>query len=193
MDRLGVVTVAAQSGISDRELVTACLGGDQDAWSTLIDRYKRLVYSIPVRAGLPGDEAADIFQAVCLDLVTALPSLREPAALPKWLIETTSRRCWRHKRRLARTPTHGEAEDEPAVPAMAARVILELQQAQALRAAVWQLPPRCRALVEMLFFEAPPRPYRDVAARLGVAEGSIGFIRGRCLKRLRASLRSAGL
>jgi len=47
--------------------------------------------------------------------------------------------------------------------------------------------------VEMLFFETPPRAYRDVAASLGLAEGSIGFIRGRCLTRLRVSLRRAGL
>ena len=33
----------------------------------------------------------------------------------------------------------------------------------------------------MLFFETPARPYQEVARRLGLAAGSIGFIRGRCL------------
>jgi hypothetical protein len=44
----------------------------------------------------------------------------------------------------------------------------------------------------MLFFEAPPRPYQQVAAALGLATGSIGFIRGRCLARLRRQLEQLG-
>jgi DNA-directed RNA polymerase specialized sigma24 family protein len=48
-------------------------------------------------------------------------------------------------------------------------------------------------MVRMLFFETPPRPYRDVAAALGVATGSIGFLRSRCLDRLRTALDRIGL
>jgi len=35
-------------------------------------------------------------------------------------------------------------------------------------------------------------PYNDVARRLHLATGSIGFIRGRCLKRLRKLLEEKG-
>jgi len=38
-----------------------------------------------------------------------------------------------------------------------------------------------------------PVSYREVAARLGLATGSIGFIRGRCLKRLERSLAKWGM
>jgi hypothetical protein len=44
----------------------------------------------------------------------------------------------------------------------------------------------------MLFFENPARPYPEVAASLGIATGSVGFIRRRCLDRLKASLEAAG-
>ncbi len=50
----------------------------------LVDRYKGLIYSIPVRMGATPQDAADIFQAVCLDLFNELPELREagsPAGL----------------------------------------------------------------------------------------------------------------
>ena len=40
----------------------------------------------------------------------------------------------------------------------------------------------------MLFYEQPARPYADIARSLGLAEGSIGFIRGRCLGKLRKLL-----
>ena len=40
--------------------------------------------------------------------------------------------------------------------------------------------------------EHPPVPYNEVARRLNLATGSIGFIRGRCLKRLKKLLQEKG-
>ncbi len=54
------------------------------------------------------------------------------------------------------------------------------------------MPARCQRLVEMLFFEQPPRPYEEVARELGLAEGSIGFTRGKCLERLRKLVQEMG-
>jgi RNA polymerase sigma factor (sigma-70 family) len=72
------------------------------------------------------------------------------------------------------------------------RVLEEVQREQAVRQAVASLPPRCREMMRLLFYEQPPLPYNEVARRLGLATGSIGFIRGRCLKKLRAQLKAAG-
>jgi hypothetical protein len=47
-------------------------------------------------------------------------------------------------------------------------------------------------MIRLLFYHQPPIPYQDVARRLGLATGSIGFIRGRCLERLARSLEKAG-
>ena len=44
----------------------------------------------------------------------------------------------------------------------------------------------------MLFFETPARPYDEIAKELGLATGSIGFIRGRCLAQLRKQLEKKG-
>ena len=35
---------------NDTRLVKACLAGDEEAWSVLIDKYKALIYSIPARS-----------------------------------------------------------------------------------------------------------------------------------------------
>ncbi len=72
----------------------------------------------------------------------------------------------------------------------AARIQEEIEREQSLRSAVARLPPRCQELVRMLFYTDPPISYGEAASRLGLAEGSIGFIRGRCLKKLRAELES---
>jgi DNA-directed RNA polymerase specialized sigma24 family protein len=77
--------------------VRECCKGNERAWSALIDKYKNLIFSIPIKFGLTRDDAADIFQAVCLDLLSSLPQLREPAALPKWIMQTTYHKCLRRK------------------------------------------------------------------------------------------------
>ena len=181
---------------TDTELVSACLSGDEQAWSELIDRYNRLIFSIPLKQGLNRDEAADIFQAVCLDLVAELPRLRDPQALPAWLIQTTLHKVSKWRRRNDRyVPDEGtHTENAPAPEAdMPDALIREVQQSQALRDAVAALSDRCQRMVQMLFFETPARPYKDVASALGVATGSIGFLRSRCLDRLRSALEGIGL
>jgi RNA polymerase sigma factor (sigma-70 family) len=181
-------------GTDDRELVDACLKGDEKAWGDLIDRYSRLIFSIPLRYGLARDDAADVFQAVCLDLVTGLPQLRDAQALPAWLMQTTVHKVLRWKKRGERFADDDSALMDMTAPAATPDEIIErAEREQALRDAIDDLPVRCRVMVQMLFFETPAVPYRDVAARLGLARGSIGFMRSRCLDRLRAALERIGV
>ena len=95
-----VLTSAAKKppgASSDARLVKDCLAGSEDAWSLLIEKYKSLIYSIPVKYGLPPQEAADVFQATCVELLARLPELREPRALAKWLMQVAHHQCYRWK------------------------------------------------------------------------------------------------
>ena len=179
---------------SDTRLVKACLTGDEEAWSLLIDKYKALIYSIPVKYGLSRQEAADVFQATCTELLVRLPELREPRALPKWLMQVAHHESYRWKRQSQRTVSRDAETDlpEPTTPAIAESLFQQTQEEQMLREAMTVLTPQCRRLVELLFFETPSRPYSEVAAELGLAVGSIGFTRQKCLERLRARLDELG-
>jgi RNA polymerase sigma factor (sigma-70 family) len=181
---------------TDHELVAACLNGDEAAWHQLIDRYTRLIYATALKPGLTREEATDIFQAVCLDLVNELPRLRDPQALPMWLMQVTRHKAVKWKRKSERY-VQDEASRREQMPApdqdMPDSFITDLQKTQAVREAVGALSSRCRQMVHMLFFEDTPRPYREVASELGVAVGSIGFLRSRCLDKLRAALERIGL
>ena len=188
------VKTAHETQWKDDGLVRACCKGDADAWSALIDKYKNLIFSIPIKFGLPRDDAADIFQAVCAELIVRLPELRRPQALPKWLMQTTYHQCLRWKKdRLDLFDDAQQIETKP-VPTkeLPEELLSELQSEQAVREAIAQLPERCNRMVVMLFFEDPPRPYEEVAKELQLATGSIGFIRGRCLKKLRQLLQEKG-
>jgi len=179
---------------SDTRLVKACLTGDEEAWSSLIDKYKALIYSIPVKYGLSQQEAADVFQATCTELLVRLPELREPRALPKWLMQVAHHESYRWKRQSQRTVSRDAETDlpEPTTPAIAESLFQQTQEEQMLREAMTVLTPQCHRLVELLFFETPARPYSEVAAELGLAVGSIGFTRQKCLERLRARLDELG-
>ena len=178
----------------DTRLVKECLAGNEEAWSLLIDKYKALIFSIPVKYSLPPHEAADVFQLTCMELLTRLPQLREPRALPKWLMQVAHHQCYRVKRQQQRLVSRDADPDmpDPETPAIAETLVQQTQEEQLLREAVGSLTPQCRRLVELLFFETPPRPYAEVAAELGLALGSIGFTRQKCIERLRRNLDELG-
>lgn len=181
---------------SDQRLVASCLKGDERAWGVLVEKYKSLVYSIAIKYGAPPDEAADIFQTVWVDVYKELGSLKKQGSLRSWLISITRHKCyhWRQKRQRESLRSSGVADLE-ADPRHAVDPVSldELERDQLVREAVFALPARCRELIQLLFYSHPPMRYREVAQRLGLAVGSIGFIRGRCLKRLQKNLEKRGL
>jgi len=176
---------------ANKRLVHGCIGGDEAAWDAFLNKYKNLIYSIPVKYGFSPDDASDIFQAVCMDVLTELPKLREPDALPKWLIQLTSHRCFHWKRdqqRYVSSDSEQTAEIADEQSPLKDELLVEAEKEQVLREAVASLPDRCHQLVQMLFFDSTSRPYAEVARSLGLATGSIGFIRQRCLEKLRRKL-----
>ena len=175
----------------DARLVKECIRGDEEAWAALVDKYKNLVFSIPLKQGMSRDAAADVFQRVCLLLLSELPHLRKAEALPMWLIRVTASECRRWRRQEQpygagfEADELDKAEDDRPLPE---ETLAQLADEQALRDAVTGLSPRCRDLVTMLFFEDPPRSYLDAARVLGMASNSVAFIRARCLEKLRKDL-----
>ncbi len=187
---------ATETTASNARLVKDCLNGKEEAWRALIDRFKNLIFSVPLKYGLSADDAAEIFQSVCLSLLSELGKIRDPQALPAWLIQVTARRCANWRREQEQFPGADEEEFEAQVQKksqeLSAEQVREIELEQTLREAQVPLSPQCRRLIEMLFYESPARPYEEVAAELGLATGSIGFTRQKCLEHLRANLERAG-
>lgn len=180
----------------DAKLVAAALAGDEDAWAAIIHRYKRLIYSIPVRYGASPDDAADIFQAVCVEMLGQLHRLRKVESLKSWLMTITAHQAYHWKKgqrtRVQRETEPGAADEAPDAGALPPALLQAAEREQQLHDAVRGLGARCRELIHLLFFAHPPLPYAETAQRLGLATGSIGFIRGRCLQKLKKSLDALG-
>lgn len=184
------------AGWSDERLVRACLDGDDDAWAALIDKYKRLIYSVPIKYGASPEDAADIFQFVCLELFSHLSELRKTGALRGWIMTVAAHQSFhwkrRHRKRSDREQTNVDVEELEIVPAVVSDVTDSAEHEQMVREATARLSPRCQEMIRLLFYTEPPLPYKELAQRLGLAVGSIGFIRGRCLQRLEKALHEMG-
>lgn len=180
---------------SDPALIAACLGGDDSAWRALIDRYRRLIYSVPVRYGFSSDEAADVFQDVCILLYEKLHLLRDHERLPSWLLTSTSRLCWARRRSAAKMPVSIDEEglDAPDEDAPLADEELDaLERRHVLEVALAQIPIPCAKLLGRLFLDQGDVSYKDISRDLRMPEGSIGPTRQRCLEKLRSVLARAG-
>ncbi len=177
----------------DARLIKGCLLGNESAWSELVSKYKNLIFSIPIKYGLSRDDAADIFQAVCLDLLNDLSKIRDHNALAAWIIRVTYNKCFHRKKDSDRYVPDELPEMASPAEDVPESMLLEVQREQLLRNAMRQLSSRCQQLIQMLFFEFPARPYQEVAKSLNLATGSIGFIRGRCLQKMRQLLEKLGL
>lgn len=176
---------------TDPALVEACLNGDPRAWDELVERYGRLVYSIPRRMGFSAMDADDVFQDVFATLLRSLGSLRDRSRLSAWLITTTRRECWRRGRVASRHAELDESLADGAPPAV--DEVARWEREQGVREAVRRLDDRCRELLTALFLETSSPSYEAIAARMGIPIGSIGPTRARCFKKLEARLLELGV
>jgi RNA polymerase sigma factor (sigma-70 family) len=179
---------------SDSELISMCLSGDSAAWEALIRRYRRLIYSVPVRFGFDEDDAGDVFQIVCLKLLEHLHEIKDDRKISGWIVTTTTRQCLHLKFLKAReTPSESDADEPKDSQPNLEEMRIFAEQQQALREAVDELAERCRTLIGMLYFDTSSPSYEDISQRLGMPVASIGPTRARCLDKLRTILRRRGL
>ncbi len=179
----------------DPSLVRACLNGDQFAWSDLVERYRRLVWSVIRKTNLSPDDGEDAFQQVFLALLQSLPQLRESDRLAAWLMTTTRRVCWRISAKTSGS-AHAALTEEVAGDATSGAnpdsdVQLEGDR-QLVRDALERLGGRCRELLEALYACSGEPSYAAIGERLGMRIGSIGPTRQRCLEKLTPILQGSG-
>lgn len=171
--------------MGDGSLLESCRTGDDRAWRLLVDRYVRLVYSIPLNFGLSPSDADDVTQSTFAILMGSLGSIESEDRLGAWLATVARRQTWRHVERQRR-----EAPvDEPVGPSVdEATATSRVEDMEWLHQGLDRLDDRCARLLLALYFAPEPRPYTEVAAELGLPVGSIGPTRGRCLDKLRIIL-----
>ncbi|GLY53216.1 sigma-70 family RNA polymerase sigma factor [Lentzea sp. NBRC 102530] len=170
-------------------LVSAAAEGDQSAWNEIVDRYTPLVVSVIYKHRLRPSDAADVNQTLWLRLVEQIGRLREPEALPGWIMTTTRNECLRVLRVQQRTHLYdplseSDALESEQVDADVEADLLAVERRQALRDGFAELTDQCKRLLTKLMTDPPPS-YQVVSEELAMPVGSIGPTRIRCLEKLR--------
>jgi RNA polymerase sigma factor (sigma-70 family) len=172
------------------------LQGDDSAWQQLVDGYSGLIYTVALRTGLSTADAEDCAQQTWLALYRNRRKIKDPEALPAWLIKTTHRRAMQLYRKYASQPPMAGVDLNPNLQidnaALPDEIMAELESRAVLEAAVAQLDGRCKKLVTWLFLSPGKISYNDVSRRLGVKPNSLGPLRSRCLNKLRKILKDMG-
>jgi RNA polymerase sigma factor (sigma-70 family) len=165
--------------------------GDADAWSRLVRLYAGLVNGVARRAGLSVADAEDCAQHTWLSLYRRRRAIKDPRAVPAWLIRTTHRQAVaiaRRRGRFTAESSHPAADRSPGPDARLEARELERH----LRTALGQLSPRCRRLLNALYLDESGESYRQLAAALKLKPNSLGPLRSRCLQQLAAILKKMG-
>jgi RNA polymerase sigma factor (sigma-70 family) len=165
-----------------RQLIESCLRGEQRAWTQLVSKYERLIYSVAHTLCPEPEDCADVFQRVCLALYQNLERLRSDQIIPAWLTTVTRRQAY--KVIHAKRPYTQIGEHEPVVQANVDRIREEFE----IQLAIEHLDQRCQRLIHLLYFDSKEPSYAEIAAELGMPSASVGPTRARCLEKLRKLL-----
>jgi RNA polymerase sigma factor (sigma-70 family) len=189
----------SRESISDAELLAKCKAGSEAAWQQLIRRYQRLIYTVPRRAGLSDDQAADVFQITFSRLYENMGRIEQPDRLQAWLVTTARRETLQVLEQGKRTVSYSASDSDdddytdplahiPDEAPLPDEVLETLQTSDLVRRALDRLDDRSKTFLTMLFLQDEAPSYAEIAARLGISEGSIGPTRMRCLAKLKAAL-----
>ena len=168
------------------ELVAGAVSGNRAAWNSLVERFAPLVTSVIRRFRLTESDADDVRQNTWLRLVEHLEGIREPRALPGWIVTTTRNEALRvlsARRRVE--PVDPQVDDrlDTLNNEDVAMNLLLAERRHAVRGGLAELRSEHREL--LLLVSDPEISYRQISRRLGMPTGSIGPTRARCLQKLR--------
>jgi RNA polymerase sigma factor (sigma-70 family) len=170
------------------QLLASAGGGDDAAWSEIVRRYGRLVWSVLGDSGLDRATMADAHQVVWLRLCEHVDRIEDPARLGSWLATTARREAGRLRRERARVQSFDElidAHDRGAV--QPGDQLLDDELRAEVRTAVAQIDEASRRTLALLCAEERPG-YRRIADLTGRPLGSIGPTRARALAKIRRLL-----
>lgn len=159
--------------IPDENLIMATLDGDDEAFATLVTRYKRRVFRLAARFAGDSDEMEDICQEVFIKAYENLKGYRGDAPFEHWLTRIAVRTCYdtlrKNRNRRKHTPLDDltyELRDQTLEAQLAARQAHEL-----ISWALAGLRPDERLVITLL--ELEEKSVREVAELSGWSEANV--------------------
>ncbi|GAC1389178.1 MAG: RNA polymerase sigma factor SigW [Vulcanimicrobiaceae bacterium] len=173
----------------DSDLVAATLGGNPDAFATLVERYDRSVYHLAYRTMRDTEEARDATQEAFFKAYRSLKTFKPEAKFSTWIFAIAYHACCDRLNRRKRysneeLPDRADAAPGPEQTAIAG------DEARRLRAAIEQLPEKYRTVITLYHLQG--KQYDEIATVLGVPMGTVKTHLFRAKEHLRKLLSQSG-
>jgi RNA polymerase sigma-70 factor (ECF subfamily) len=158
-------------------LIQRCLQGDELAWNTIVQQYRRKIFNVAYKFVGRHEEAEDLTQEIFLKVFKSLDTFDRRANFQTWLISVSRNLCIDHYRKVRQerqTIDHrmDARELSPVSPEPDAVSALEQQDRVALlREALAALPESLRTAV--LMRDIQELSYQEIADRLQLPEGTV--------------------
>jgi RNA polymerase sigma-70 factor (ECF subfamily) len=81
------------TGQNDNELISKVLGGDQQAYALLVDRYKGYVFTLALRFTKNREDAEEVSQDIFIKAYRALADFRGASKFSTWLYTIVNTTC----------------------------------------------------------------------------------------------------
>lgn len=169
------------TGVDDRALVQACLGGDRRAFDQIVERHRRQVYQVCFRFTGNHEDASDLAQESFIRAYRGLKGFKGEATLSTWLYRIAVNVCL--NRAALKTPRPEPLDSREPVDTAAELPDLALfrdERAAQVRAAIARLPEKQRVTLIL-------RVYHDLRHDeiAGILECSIGAVKANFFHALR--------
>lgn len=186
--------------MEDRDIIERVLGGDNDAFSLLVEKYQTKVYNLALRMSGNEDDAFDLAQDSFVRAWRNLGSFQFESSFSTWLFRLTSNICLdflrAKKRRAAVSLTVTDDEDEEsqlAVPdpgKTPEEAVIAAEDRTLLTRALNELPADQRQILTLRAID--DLSYAEIAEILHLQEGTVKSRLSRARTALRNKLLQIG-
>ncbi len=176
-----VIEVYDYGSMSDPELVELCAEHNEEAYSEIVKRYEKFVYSAVFAELCHEQDTFDVSQEVFIRLWNAAGGFRCESTLKTWLYRMCKncaydymRKHYKHKTVSLTRETEEDEESTVAdieVGESAEDEVLRKERIAAVRRAISELPPEQRDVIVLRELEG--LSYTEIAETLGIGEGTV--------------------
>jgi RNA polymerase sigma-70 factor (ECF subfamily) len=157
---------------SDRDLVTAFLAGNREAFDEIVVRHRRNVYQLCYRFVGNHEDASDLAQDVFVRAFKGLRRFKGDSALGTWLYRVGVNTCL--NRLAVKRPEMQPIDAAPRVDQRAEdplERVMRGERAAVVQAAINRLPPKQRATVVLRIYQE--LTHEEIAGVLGSSVGAV--------------------
>lgn len=170
----------------DADLVERASRGDGAAFDLLVERHIERAFAIAYRLLGNREDAEDVVQDAFVGALEAIGTFEAGRELAPWLNRIVVNRALNVRKSLARRATEPLADALAVGGGSPLRVAEQAELAELVRVAMAELPERQRDIVRL--FELEGFTSAEIAAMLGIADGTVRWHLHEARQRLRQSL-----